>query len=191
MDHRKRVVTKQTLDVSNSCPPSSSRPPRQISPQRCDALCFAIPAKRRNSIDETNKVTPHIRILCPLRRERKIIMDHRKRVVTNRLLTSVTRAFPVLLVSPAKSFRKDPISPFLLPPETGGHKTDSCCPEENGLFFHRLPTSGTRIPFVFFLRKKKLDHRKRVVTKQTLDVRNSVFFPVNAGIESTMLTKGL
>jgi hypothetical protein len=140
--------------VSNSCLPSSSRLPRQTFPQRCDVLCFAIPAKRRNSIDDTNKVISYIRTLCPPRRERKI-MDHRKRVVTNRLLTSVTCAFSVLLVSPAKSFRKDPISPFLLPPETGGHKTDSCCPEENGLFFHRLLTSGTRIPFVFFLRKNK------------------------------------
>jgi hypothetical protein len=90
----------------------------------------------------------------------------------NRLLTSLTRVFSLRLVFPAKSSCKDLISPFLLPPETGGHKTDPWCPEEKWTFLQTLDLRNSH-SFCLLSEEEQMDHLKRVVTKQTLDVWDS------------------
>jgi hypothetical protein len=118
-------------------------------------------------------------------------MDHRKRVVTNRLLTS--QLVPSLFLSspPPNLSAKIRYLPFCYHRKRVFTKRTLGVLKKMDYFFLQTPDFRNSHSFRLLSEEEQMDHRKRVVTKQTLDVWNSVFYPVNAGIESTMLTKGL
>jgi hypothetical protein len=174
--HRKRVVTKQTLDVLKKMDFFVGTTGNGWSQNRLltsgTRVFYPVNVGIGSSMLTKGLLTFVPRVFFLRKRNVLFLCYHRKRVVTKQTL-DVLKKMDFFVGTTGNGWSQNRLL-------TSG--TRVFYPVNVGIGSSML-TKGllTFVPRVFFLRKKNglflCYHRKRVVTKQTLDVRNSCLLP--------------